>query len=279
MTLRECAQALYDQQELSFSITKGRIEWPYRLIEDASDKHGYSDSSTFSALQQAASIVVEIITGARPHPVVGLFRTFMASKNPRNPSDVTSFVSRYMPCDLLAGDESMISEHLVRLQEALQKSPSTLGFPEEALVFGIALFLFRLILLRTYLERKPSDDLALYNALAQGDVLVVRALSHSERAAAAYDGMRNTKNPSHSASTVLCEGLLSPSPAMPVFEGPIASIKTLDGDPYEWPASQDHGLIAEAEEYAPSCPREQPDKQQGNGSVRACYHHDETGTL
>ncbi|KAH9849131.1 hypothetical protein C2E23DRAFT_897161 [Lenzites betulinus] len=253
-TLRQCAEAVYRQREHSDTLPIGAIMWPERLLEDAADNEEFDVPEISQALKRAFSSIKAIVSGQRPHPILEAFDEFVihTTKSGHTPENATRFATAYK-LDILPGDSSLILQSLTQLQIVLAANPSSLEIPQDALVFGIGVVLFNLVIVRTYLERPPSDDLALYNLLrssstSQSPYRLVRQLSHSEQALAACEGAQDTSDPQHTASAVLHLDILHPTSTPPIFDGQVTVIESTNGSaPYLWPQSQDDGLVDDEE--------------------------------
>ncbi|KAH9852176.1 hypothetical protein C2E23DRAFT_903981 [Lenzites betulinus] len=264
-TLREVAEAILQQRSASHMISIGDIQWPRRLCEDAADSSSFEVPELSLALQDAFPTVMEILLGKQTHPVVEDFLSFMDGKSTDNPASITHFATRHR-LNILPGDSSLVTDHLVRLRILLRTRTSILELPTDALVLGIAATLFDLVIMRTYLGRPPHDDLTLFSIIMSprrslgSGATVIRHLSHAEQAAAACEGAYDTKDPALTSSTMLHPERLRLSDTPLTFDGFIATITNADDSPYLWPISQDRGLTAGMTLNGPSDHTDVPQK-------------------
>lgn len=170
--------------------------------------------------------------------------------NPRVPKDVLRFTMRHGPgVHLLPGDSSLVMSHLTRVRTLIHLHPSPLKIPEEALIFGIGVVLFDVVLVRTYLELPACNDTALYYLMVQAQgkqdqlsTSIVRQLSHEEQALAACEGAHDTSDPRIDSTLGPHPKFLQYTADQPTFDSTIMRIVRSDGSAHVWPAPRDAGL-------------------------------------
>lgn len=122
------------------------------------------------ALRDAFHSIWEIITGVQSHPIVAVFKS-QSRKGVARPEWITHFHQQYS-IPILDGDEDLIRPLLTDLEARLghntdnettkTAADDATGIHRDGLIYGIAHMLFRLVILRGYLEREPSDDDEIY---------------------------------------------------------------------------------------------------------------------
>lgn len=143
-----------------------------RLCEDAADIHGYSNTEVTDALQQAFYAIFEILRGMAPHPVISLFEEGR-SLTIQGAEKIAEFHDQY-PVPLLWGDVSLMVPwgdvslmvpYIDEMQRRLLKAEFSTRLQHaniHTLVQGPGALLFRLVILRLYMRRQPSDDDEIY---------------------------------------------------------------------------------------------------------------------
>lgn len=141
---------------------------------------GYKNRSLTVALQKAYRPILEIISGNRTHPLRNLFDEWMRpshGKQKMTSKDQAARASEFnlkYPIPIFFGDDTLYHGMLHLMLDAGDHRL------ENSLVLGLAQSLFKLVILREYLHRSPSDDAQVFTLWRQGFIL--RQVTVGERA-------------------------------------------------------------------------------------------------
>ncbi|KAK7047011.1 hypothetical protein R3P38DRAFT_3423671 [Favolaschia claudopus] len=161
VTKAECAKAA----GANVDSNVGMIKWPYRLVEDAHDIHGYENPEISDALLHACQPILDIIKCNTEHPIQLDYEAWMDSAPINEEKRANGFAGRFN-IGILPGDASLIEPHIQELTSTLfpfdpdSKTPHTMKSRRWFQTVGP--ILFQLVILRIYLRRHPSDDIQIY---------------------------------------------------------------------------------------------------------------------
>ncbi|OCH83875.1 hypothetical protein OBBRIDRAFT_869829 [Obba rivulosa] len=206
MPIHRCAQLIEDQKESIISKV-GTVLWPERLCDDAADLYGYTNAEITLALEDTINPIWEVLTKKHSHLIMQVFKADYTAK----------------------GSE-------LKKTYAWGSSYGLSILPAKVLL--------ELVILRTYLERPPQDDITIY-----GIVEDMRQNRVSEQAALAF---ANTMEPlAHlivrKDYELRCNGLLA--------------VITVDGVPFTWLQTGDRGLAGGVQKALSDAPRPKPRPQ------------------
>jgi hypothetical protein len=160
------------------------------LLDDAAD-HGYTNDTIQTALYEAYSCIFDIVTGDQPHPIVQLFHAHMAQEQTKfhkanhnrtlTHSAVLRVASQFpFSVPILPGDASLAVDFMASLLYHVGEQ-----FLDECAIECIGQALFNLVILRTYLDRPPENDLDIFEAVKDGRISRVWT-THEQALAACY---------------------------------------------------------------------------------------------
>ncbi|OBZ71988.1 hypothetical protein A0H81_08092 [Grifola frondosa] len=209
-----------------------------------------------AALDDAFSSIMKIASGSRTHPIIAKFIDWL-SKGGNMLKKTTDFRMTY-EVPILPGDTALIEPYLIDMQRRLSRDPSMLTIDPHALVFGVAAFLFDLVVLRNYLERGPKDDITIYNIIigagdhsmqkAENKVpltsWIIRRSTLPEQALAACQGVNDTVASNDTWRFALANPeCIKFTKDLPLrYDAPLASMITDTGDVFVWPETNVSGL-------------------------------------
>ncbi|KAK7051728.1 hypothetical protein R3P38DRAFT_3255060 [Favolaschia claudopus] len=270
VTKAECAKAA----GANVDSNVGMIKWPYRLVEDAHDIHGYENPEISDALLHACQPILDIIKCNTEHPIQLDYEAWMDSAPINEEKRANGFAGRFN-IGILPGDASLIEPHIQELTSTLfpfdpdSKTPHTMK--SRRWFQTVAPILFQLVILRIYLRRHPSDDIQIYflsrfftseelRALPLDDLLWNAKAGNIIRNITTPELVLNTpehKQPGRSISYDFTKMKLRFSRAA---EGRIPSTFDLasafggNGDEYVWQSSELPGLFEQFIDPPPSSP-------------------------
>ena len=167
------------------------IPWPLRLFDDAAD-YDYTNDTIQNALYESYSCICDILTGRQSHPITALFSTHMAQQRTKflkaNPNrrtttnnllEAASCFPFWVP--ILPGDASLTVDFMSSLLHHVGDQ-----LIDDCAIEGIGQALFNLVILRTYLDRPPENDLDIFEAVRDGHI--ARIWTSHELALAAVRG-------------------------------------------------------------------------------------------
>lgn len=166
------------------------IGWPTRLLAHGGSQYGYTNTTISSALQDAFHSVWEIVAGIQEHPIIDRYRQQLP-KGVDKPQTAVHFHQLYN-IPILEGDDDLIQPMLAHLKQRLahraqtntlmERSQSLRMIGDDDLVYGVGLMLFRLVVLRVYMERCPSNDDEIYRLViaAVEEEGTLKAARHAE---------------------------------------------------------------------------------------------------
>jgi len=166
-----------------------------RLFEDAAD-YDYANDTIQTALYESYSCICDILTGRQSHPITALFSTHMAQQrtnflkaNP-NRHPTTNNLLQAASCfpflvPILPGDASLTMDFMSSLLHHVGDQ-----IIDDCAIEGIGQALFNLVILRTYLDRPPENDLDIFEAVRDGHI--ARVWTSHELALAAVRGEDDT---------------------------------------------------------------------------------------
>lgn len=145
------------------------INWPIQFTEDAMDIYGYRNPAILDALENSFLSIVDIVSFRRQHPILELFKTWrdqsLAQK--RAPGtyhqlhtfDLAQNFENLFDLDVLPGDESLLVPFLSEVYNMSEKSVNSYSPSHISL---LAMILFRLVVMRVYLDQPPEYDLQIF---------------------------------------------------------------------------------------------------------------------
>ncbi|KAL6299214.1 hypothetical protein BKA93DRAFT_753616 [Sparassis latifolia] len=209
------------------------------LMEDAASLYNYTNTRVTTALQDAFFSVFQILTDARPHPIIKELHDSLGQG--RDKVSKTANFRLAHPIPILLGDASLIEPFLQHLHVQLQ-NPKTFENHE---LQNLDLNLFELVILCTYLDRLPANDLEIYHLLFDKTLKaqVLRHLTIPEQILAACEGAEDTTDRHFHWAPIVHPDMLKISEHLSLeYEKPLAVAIVMENQPYPWPMSQDPGL-------------------------------------
>jgi hypothetical protein len=155
----------------------GEIKWPYRLTDEAVDRHSYTNPEITKALVDAQGAIVDICLERLAHPAWDDYQVWMLAalkppkakpgEPPRKPVNLAQHSQNFtgsFDLDILPGDYSLMDPHLHFVIKHTANSKES-GESEEwrRCMMDLAILLFKLVILRVYLGRSWRDDMQIYH--------------------------------------------------------------------------------------------------------------------
>lgn len=149
------------------------IKWPLRLFDNAHDLYSYANPEITTALEDAFPSVLAILCGEREHSIIEKFTEGLRKGIPKI-DDSIDFVQKFNAL-VLPGDDSLIHTYVNLLNSIMYRHmlvSGTLPVPGigrawtgdwiTTLANGPGIVLFRLVILRLYLQKSLSYDHEIY---------------------------------------------------------------------------------------------------------------------
>lgn len=207
------------------------------------------------ALDDSMNSIQDILTGRRPHPIIADFVATLGHAGDKVMKASDFRASLNIP--ILPGDASITETYTSQIHQRVMRTnlPPLLGHDPFLFTTGAGAVLLQLVVLRTYLERPPSDDLTIYKlvrgAYIPGDPSssplprIIRRLTVPEEAFATVKGLgpKAEVEDIQNIRGIALEGFIKRTKNLECrFDRPLAYVVQDGSTGFIWPPSEDEGL-------------------------------------